>query len=182
MRKDLGSGSYIYPMPVLVIGTYDADGNANAMTAAWGGIYDTGKLGIALGGDHKTTRLLLEKKEYTVSMATEDTAMKADFVGCFSGDEVPDKLERCGLTPEKAPHVDAPMFAELPMAVECRFVSYNEDGWLVGEIVNVSADESILGENGKIDAGKLRPVTYDSCSHTYRVLGPVVGQAYTSKL
>ena len=181
MKRSLGPGSYLYPMPVLVIGSYGPDGTPDAMTAAWGGIYDTGKIGICLSADHRTVKNILERKAYTVSMATADTAAQADYVGIVSGNDVPDKLERCGLHPVKSETVDAPVFEELPMALECELESYDtENGWMVGRILNVAADESVLGENGKVDCGRLRPVTYDGPGHGYVVLGEKVADAYSA--
>ena len=179
MKRALGPGSYLFPMPVLVIGSYNPDGRANAMTAAWGGIYDTQKIGVCLSADHRTTANILERRAFTVSMATADTVAKADYVGIVSGNDVPDKLERCGVRPVKAEACGAPVFEELPMALECELESYDTgSGWMVGRILNVAADESVLGENGKVDAARLRPVTYDSPGHGYVVLGEKVADAY----
>ncbi len=179
MRISLGPGSYLYPMPVLVIGTYGPDGVPNAMTAAWGGMFDTEKIGICLSSDHKTVKNILDRKAFTVSMATADTAAQADYVGIVSGNDAPDKLERCGLHPVKAEACDAPLFAELPMALECEFESYDtESGWMVGKILDITAEDRILGADGKIDFRLLRPITYDGSALSYVELGGKVADAY----
>ena len=168
----------VYPMPVFIIGTYDENGVANAMNAAWGGISEENEISICISADHKTTFNLLKRGAFTVSMATADFVKECDYVGIVSGNDVPNKLDVCGLHTVKSELVDAPIITELPMTVECRLKSYDPDSCrLVGEIVNVSADESVL-TNGKIDPAKLRPITYDSANHTYRVIGEIVGKAY----
>ena len=178
MRKDFGSKPMLYPMPVLIIGTYGEDGTPNAMNAAWGGIVDTNLIGICLA-DHKTTRNIFARKAFTVSMADAENMVAADYVGIVSGDKVPDKVARAGWHTSKSHLVDAPIIDELPMTVECRLVSYDPESCrLVGEIVNVCADESVLGADGKIDPDKLRPITFDPIHNAYRVLGEKVGNAF----
>ena len=178
MRKSFGVKPMVYPMPVFIIGTYDENGVANAMNAAWGGISEENEISICISADHKTTFNLLKRGAFTVSMATADFVKECDYVGIVSGNDVPNKLDVCGLHTVKSELVDAPIILELPMALECRLKSYDPDSCrLVGEIVNVSADESVITD-GKIDPEKLRPITYDSANHTYRVVGEIVGKAY----
>lgn len=182
MRKSFGSKPMVYPMPVFIIGSYDKDGVANAMNAAWGGISEENEISICISADHKTTKNILARGAFTVSMATADYVAECDYVGVISGDEVSDKLARCGLHTERAENVDAPIILELPMCLECKLKSYDEQSCrLVGEIVNVSAEESVITD-GKIDAAKLRPITYDSATHEYRALGDVVGHAFSDGL
>ena len=182
MRKNFGAKPMLYPMPVFIVAAYDKNGVPNAMNAAWGGISEEEEITICLGADHKTTANILESGAFTVSMATADYVAECDYVGVVSGNKVPDKLERCGFHTERAEHVNAPIILELPMALECRLKSYDAESCrLIGEIVNVCCEESIL-TNGKIDAAKLRPITYDSATHDYRVLGDVVGKAFSDGL
>lgn len=182
MRKSFGVKPMVYPMPVFIIGTYDENGIPNAMNAAWGGISEENEISICISEDHKTTKNLLLKGAFTVSMATADYVKQCDYVGIESGNKVENKLERCGLHTVKSEFVDAPIILELPMAVECRLKNYDPESCrLVGEIVNVSCDESVLTD-GKIDPEKLRPITYDSANHTYRVVGEVVGEAFSDGL
>ena len=179
MRKNFGPKTMCYPMPVFIIGTYNADGTPNAMNAAWGGISEEQEISICVDNSHKTAENLIARKAFTVSMATADTLAACDYVGIVSGNKEPDKFAKAGFHATKSEFVDAPLIDELPMALECEVISYDEEICrLVGRIVNVSADESILGENGKVDVAKLRPITYDSMNHHYLVLGEKVGQAF----
>lgn len=179
MRKNFGAKPLCYPQPVFILGTYDADGTPNAMNAAWGGISDDAEISLCISANHKTTENILARRAFTVSMATAGYAAACDYVGIVSGSKVPDKFARAGFHATASEFVDAPLIDELPMAVECALVSYDpETCRLVGRIVNVSADESVLGENGKVDPGKLRPITFDPMNNTYLVLGEPVGQAF----
>ena len=178
MRKNFGPKSWMYPQPVLIIATYNEDGTSNAMNAAWGCISDVNQIAIYVDKTHKTAGNILKRKAYTVSMATADQVIPCDYVGVVSGNKVPDKFSRTGWHTSKSDIVDAPIIDELPMTLECRLVSYDEESELMlGEIVNVSADESVL-TNGIIDPLKLRPIAYDSCNHAYVVLTDKVGNAF----
>ncbi len=183
MRKNFGAKPMLYPMPVLIIGTYGEGDVPNAMNAAWGGISEEDEISICISADHRTTKNLLTRGAFTVSVATVETVVAADYVGVVSGDKVPDKLAVAGWHAEQSTLVDAPLFSELPFALECRVRSYDPESCrLVGEIVNVSADEAILGEDGRVDFAKFRPITYDSMHHTYREIGAVVGKAFSDGL
>lgn len=183
MRKNFGSKPLLYPQPVFIIATYGKDGTPNAMNAAWGGITEANELTICISEDHKTTENILARGAFTVSMADEAHVAACDYVGMVSGNSVPDKMEKVDFTVFASEFVDAPIIAELPMAVECRLKSYDaETCRLVGEIVNVSADESVLGENGKVDPARLRPITYDPMNHKYIALGEIVGNAFSDGL
>ena len=179
MRKNFGVKNWLYPMPVLIVGTYDENGTANAMNAAWGGIYDTNLVMVCLADEHKTTENIKKKGAFTLSFATVDAVAACDYVGIVSANDVPDKLARAGFSAVKSEFVDAPIISELPMTVECRLLKFNEDGICIGEIVNVSADESVLDENGNIDAKRLNPIIYDSATHSYWSFGEKVGRAFS---
>lgn len=179
MRKNFGPKTMCYPMPVFIIGTYNADGTPNAMNAAWGGISEEAEISICVDNTHKTAENLIARKAFTVSMATAKYITACDYVGLVSGNKEPDKFSKAGFHATASEFVDAPLIDELPMALECEVISYDEETCrLVGRIVNVSADESILGENGKVDVSKLQPITYDSMNHAYLVLGDKVGNAF----
>ena len=178
-RVDFGAKPLLFPMPVLIIGTYDENGVPNAMNAAWGSITDFQEISISMS-EHKTTDNLAITGAFTVSMATEDTVAACDYVGVESAREVPDKFAKAGFHATKSKYVNAPLIDELPMALECKVKSFN-DGILVGEIVNVTADESVLTD-GKIDPKKLKPITYDPMNNTYITLGDVVGKAFSDGL
>ena len=179
MRKNFGPKPAIYPMPVLILAAYGEDGIPNAMNAAWGGISEETEISMCISPEHKTTENILVRKAFTVSMATADYVEACDYVGIVSGNEVPDKVARAGFHTTKSQFVDAPLIDELPMAVECKLISYDPESCrLVGEIVNVSAQESVLNAEGFVDPAKLRPITYDAMNHTYLVLGEIVGNAF----
>ena len=179
MRKNFGPKTLCYPMPVYIIATYNADGTPNAMNAAWGGISEDQEISICVDDRHKTAENILLRQAFTVSMATADTVVACDYVGLVSGNQEPDKFAKAGFHATPSEFVDAPLIDELPMALECRLISYDPATCrLVGKIVNVSAQETVLDESGKVDVAKLRPITYDSMHHTYRVLGEAVGHAF----
>lgn len=179
MRKNFGAKPMLYPMPVLIIGSYDEAGNPDAMTAAWGSIADMNQIAIYISAGHKSMKNILQTKAFTVSMADAAHLVEADYVGIVSGNDVPDKVARAGLHVVKSRFVDAPLFQEFPMSLECTLISYDTESELaVGEIINVSADERILDENGQIDLTKLQPITYDAVHHVYRGLGEIVGHAF----
>lgn len=162
MRKNFGAKPWTYPQPVFILATYDEDGFPNAMNAAWGGISEDKEVSMCISEGHKTTANILARKAFTVSMATAEQMVACDYVGIESGNQAVDKVAKAGWHTTKSEFVDAPLIDELPMAVECRLVSYDPESCrLVGEIVNVSADESVLDEDGKIDPDKLRPITFD---------------------
>lgn len=179
MRKNFGAKPILYPQPVFIIGSYDENGNPDAMNAAWGGLSESDEISLCLSAGHKTVKNILAKRAFTVSMATVDTVVACDFVGLVSGNQVADKLEKAGFHTEKSAFVDAPIIRELPMAVECQLISYDpETCRMVGKIVNVCAEESVL-TNGNIDPMKLRPITFDAMNRAYHVLGEKVGNAFS---
>lgn len=178
-RVDFGAKPILFPMPVLIIGTYDENGVPNAMNAAWGMVSDFQEVSISLA-PHKTTENFAVTGAFTVSFATEDTIVACDYVGIVSANDVPDKFAKAGFHATKSDKVNAPLIDELPVALECKVKSF-EDGILVGEIVNVNADESVLTD-GKIDPKKLKPIAYDPANNTYVALGDVVGKAFSDGL
>ena len=175
-RVNFGSKPVMYPMPVLIVGTYDENGVPNAMNAAWGIITDYDEISISMS-EHKTTENIAITKAFTVSMATEDTVIGSDYVGIVSASKVPDKFAKAGFHATKSEFVNAPLIDELPMALECEFRSF-ENGILIGKIVNVNADESVLTD-GKVDPKMLKPIAFDPINNTYMSLGDVVGKAFS---
>lgn len=174
-RVDFGAKPFLFPMPVLMIGTYDENGVPNVMNAAWGMVTDYKEITISLS-EHKTTENLRKTGAFTVSMATETMATACDYAGVESANKVPEKFAKAGFHAVKSSRVNAPLIEELPMTLECKVKSF-EDEVLVGEIVNVCAEESVLTD-GKIDPKKLKPIAYDPCNQTYISLGDVVGKAF----
>ena len=184
MRKDFGPKTWLYPMPVLIIGTYDKNGIPNAMNAAWGGIYDYNQITISLGS-HVTTDNIRKSKAFTVSVATLKTLQASDYVGLFSQNKVHNKLEKAGLHAFKSKFVNAPLFEEYPFTLECKLISLDGDmgegGTLIGEIVNISIDESVL-TNNKVDIKKLQPITFDPVNNKYLLIEGEAGDAFKAGL
>lgn len=178
MRKNFGVKPWVYPQPVLIIGTYDADGKPDAMNAAWGGQYEANQIMLCLGA-HKTTENIRLKKAFTVSFATASQVVAADYVGIVSEKDEAEKMQKSGFTTTKSEFVDAPVINELPLTLECRLLKFNEDGVVIGEIVNVSADEGILDGKGGIDAEKLDAIVFDPANAAYLRLGEKVGNAFS---
>lgn len=179
--KSFQSKPWMLPQPVLIIGTYDANGKANAMNAAWGGTWDMHEIMISLGS-HQTTDNLAVNGEFTVAFATTEALVAADYVGIASGRNTPDKMEHTKWTIEKAPNVNAPLFKELPMTMECRVkekIDESETGYyLLAEVVNVLCDEQYLADDGLPDVERMNIITFDPVHHGYIQLGKTVGKAF----
>lgn len=181
MRRDFGAKPFIFPQPVLIVATYGEDGTADAMSVAYGGIVNSNRLQINIGVRHKTADNIKIKEAFTVGIADEANLVAADYVGIVSGHDESDKIHKAGWHIKKSEYVDAPIIEELPIALECKVEEINQyDATLriVAEIVNVSVDESVLGENGEIDAEKLNAISYDPANHYYLKLVGKVGQAF----
>ncbi len=180
--KSFGSKPWILPQPVLIIGTFDKEGKPNAMNAAWGGQWDMHEIIISLGS-HQTTDNLALNPDFTVAFATADTLVPADYVGIVSGRKTPDKMQKSGLTIEKAPNVNAPLFKDFPMTLECRVkqkIDETETGcYVIAEIVNILCDENYLAEDGNPDVESMDLITYDPVHHTYISLGSTEGKAFS---
>ena len=179
MRKNLDGKALVYPQPVFIIATYNEDGSMNAMNAAWGCVADFNKVAIYMDQSHKTYANIMKRKAYTVSMATSKYVTEADYVGVVSGNKDKNKMDKINWHACKSEFVDAPIIEEIPLTLECKFESFDpESDLLIGKVVNVSVDESILDENGKVDVYKLDPITSDPVHHTYITLGKKVGNAF----
>ena len=179
--KSLGQKSWMLPQPVLIIGTYNNDGTPNAMNAAWGGQWDAKEIIISMGA-HATTENLARCNDFTVAFATKDTMVASDFVGIVSAKNDPEKIKKTGWTAVKSDNVNAPVFTDFPMTLECRIlrkIDESEEGYyIVAEIVNILVDEAYLGEDGKPDVEKMQLITYDPVHHGYISLGERVGNAF----
>lgn len=178
-RVDFGQKQWIFPMPVLMIGTYDENGNPDIMNAAWGMISDMDEISISMGS-HKTTDNIAITNAFTVALATEETLKACDYAGIESGRKEPNKFSKTGLHAVKSEKVNAPIIEELPLTFECKVRSF-ENGILIGEIVNVSCDEAYLTD-GKPDLTKIKPITFNPIDSTYTSIGETVGHAFKDGL
>ena len=179
--KSFGKKAWLLPQPVLIIGTYDKQGKPNAMNAAWAGTWEEDEIFISLGRHYTTTNLELTG-EFTVAFATVDTLVAADFVGIVSAVIDPDKVIRTGWTVVSAEKVNAPVFKEFPMTLECRVkekikASENECH-LVAEVLNVLCDETYLASDGKPDVTRMELITFDPIHMRYVQTGTPVGHAF----
>ena len=183
MRKNFGAQSWLYPMPVLMIATWNEDGSPNVMNAAWGGIHDTNQIGVCIDPGHKTAENIRRTGCFTVSLADAANVVECDFAGIVSGNDDPEKFARTKWHAAASGFVNAPIIEELAFTLECKLISYDSgQGCTVGEIVNVSIDDRILGEDGKVDPEKLQVLCYDPVHHVYRTLGGIAGTAFKDGL
>lgn len=180
MRKNFGAKPYTYPQPVFILASYGEDGTPDAMNAAWGGISGGSEVTMCISARHKSTENILKKKAFTISMADAAHVKECDYVGLASANDTPDKLAKAGFTVSKAEFVDAPVINELAVCVECKLVSYDEEsGHMVGEIVNVSVDESALTPDGEVDVAKVEPISFDPFNNKYVKVTEIVGNAFS---
>ena len=183
MRKDLGSQPALFPMPVLMVAAYDENGTVQVMNAAWGMISAMDKVALFIDEDHATTKAIRQTKAFTVSLADRDHMDVADFFGIATGNKMADKFARSGYHAEKSAHVNAPVITEFPVIMECELAEITETENLhavVGKIVNVSADEKVLSDNGKVDPQKLNALVFDQFQSGYYVATEKVGRAWNA--
>lgn len=179
MKRNLGKKNWLFPMPVLMIGTYNDDGTPNMMNAAWGGITLEDEITVCIDTAHKTWANIAARKAFTVSFGTADTVASCDYLGIVSGNDVPDKVAKSGFSVSGSEFVDAPVVAEFPFVLECELVSMNEDNCnVVGRILNCAVEETVLTD-GKPDAEKIKPICYDPCAHVYRLMGAAIAEAFS---
>ena len=176
MRKNIKITEGIFPMPVLMIATYNPDNSVNVMNAAWGTMLERDQVLLNLSENHKTVKNIKERKAFTVSIADSLHVKEADYFGVVSGNNTPDKFAKSGLTAVKSENVDAPIIQEFPLCLECEFLEYSEYG-LIGKVVNVTADEKVMnGEN--VDIAKVSAIAFDPYTHGYYKVTERVGEAF----
>lgn len=183
MKKNLGAAPAVFPMPVLMVAAYDENGKVNVMNAAWGMICSRDKIALFIDEEHKTTQNILKTKAFTVALADRKHMDVADFFGIASGNKISDKFERTGYTAVKSEFVNAPVIEEFPVVMECELaeVAETESFYaIVGKIVNTSAEESVLSENGKVDPAKVDALIFDEFQSGYYATGEKVGKAWNA--
>lgn len=182
MRKDLGNIPAVFPMPVLMVAAYDENGKVNVMNAAWGTMCDMDMIALFISEGHKTSKNIHVSKAFTVSLADKEHMAVADYFGMVSGNRVPDKFEKSGCHAVKSAFVNAPVITEFPLTMECelsQIIKTDNFHAVIGKIVNVSADEKVLSENGKVDPLKLNALIFDQFQNGYYIATGKVGQAYS---
>lgn len=183
MRKDLGKQAAVFPMPVLMVAAYDQGGTVQVMNAAWGMISSGDKIALFINERHATTKAIHQTGAFTVSIADHDHMDVADYYGIATGNTLPDKFVQSGYHAEKSAHVNAPVITEFPVTMECELaevVQTENIHAIVGTIVNVSADEKVIGENGKVDPEKLNALAFDNFQSGYYLVNQKVGQAWSA--
>lgn len=183
MRKNLGKQPALFPMPVLMVTAYDENGTVQVMNAAWGMICDMDKIALFIDEDHATTKAIRQTKAFSVSLADKDHMDVADYYGIATGNKMADKFEKSGYHAEKSAYVNAPVITEFPVAMECELAEITETDNIhavVGRIINVSADENVLSENGKIDPMKLNALIFDQFQSGYYIATEKVGKAWNA--
>lgn len=183
MSKNFKPKAWLLPQPVLIIGTYNADGTPNAMNAAWGGQWDMNEIMISMG-KHATTENLNRCGDFTVAFATAESLVTSDYVGITSAKSTPDKMERAGWKSSRAENVNAPVFDVFPMTMECRIKEkLNESPtgyYIIAEIVNIVCKDEFLAADGKPDVEKMKLITFDPVHNGYIELGSRVGDAFSA--
>lgn len=183
MTKDFGAKPYLFPMPTYMIGTYNEDDTVDVMMMAWGGICAEDMVALNLEAEHKTVANLKARKAFTLAVPGTDTLAASDFLGIASANKMADKFARTGLHAVRSQRVDAPVITEYPLTLECEVVEMQDQPYglrVLGRILNVMADEKVLDEAGKIDAGKLQAFAFDQMRNGYYAVGDKVGQAWHS--
>lgn len=183
MLKSLGVKPHLFPMPVLMIATYNEDGSVDVMNMAWGGICDTDKVALNLDEDHKTSENIKRNGAFTLSVADIVHLKESDFFGIASANDMKDKFERSGMHAQKSDKVNAPVIMEYPITLECSVIECQRPEYgfrVVGKIENVLADEKVLDEKGKVDPTKLNAFVFDTYQNGYYAIGEKVGQAWHS--
>ena len=183
MLKDLGVKPYAFPMPVLLIATYGEDGKVDVLNMAWGGICAENMIALNIDEEHKTSANIKARGAFTVSVADVPHIEAADFFGIASGNKMTDKFERSGLHAVKSTRVDAPVVEEFPLTLECKVVECQHTAYgfrVLGEIVNVLADEKVLDDKGRVQPEKLNAFVFDQFRSGYYAIGEKVGQAWQS--
>ena len=183
MKKSFGVKPYLYPMPVLMIATYDEAGVVDVMNMAWGGICDNNKVALNITESHKTAANIKAKGAFTISIADVEHLTEADYFGIVSGNKVANKFEQSGLHANKSENVDAPVIEEFPVVLECKVVEIHKEPGsfrVVGEIVNTLVDEKVLDAEGKVNPTKVNAFAFDPFQNGYYRIGEKVGQAWES--
>ncbi len=182
MKKSLGAKTLAQPAPVWVVGSYDSQGKPNMMTIAWGGICCSQPpcVTISLRKETYTYGCIKERKAYTINIPSVAMVKEVDYVGTTSGKNV-DKFAMTKLTPVRSDLVDAPYVKEFPLVVECKVIHMLEIGLhtqFIGEIMDVKAEESALGEQGMADIQNVNPLVFDTGQRTYYSIGARIGKAF----
>ena len=181
MRTQIKTTEAIFPMPVLMVATYNEDGTIDVMNAAGGTMVDRDVVALTLGADHNTVKNIKARKAFTVSIADAAHLVEADYFGIASGNNTPDKFAKSGMTATKSENVDAPIINEFPLCMECEFIEYQDNQYglgVIGKVVNTTADERVM-KDGKVDISAVNAIAFDPYTHGYYKVTERVGEAFS---
>ena len=184
MRKNIKTTEAIFPMPVLLVATYNDDGTVDVMNAAWGTMLSRDYVALNLTETHKTVKNIKARKAFTVSIADANHTVEADYFGVVSGNDTKNKFENSGLTATKSENIDAPIINELPLCMECEFIEYQSDEYgigVIGKVINVTADESVMKDD-KVDISLVDAIAFDPYTLGYYKVTERVGNAFKDGL
>ena len=184
MRKKLDLTEGIFPMPVLMVATYNPDGSVDVMNAAWGTMQERGVVALNLTETHKTVQNIKARGAFTVSIADAAHVVEADYFGVVSAKNEPRKFENSGLTAEKSDLIDAPVINEFPLCLECEFIEYQADEYgigVIGKVLRVTADEGVM-DGDKVDMSRVNAIAFDPYTHGYYRVSERVGEAFRDGL
>ena len=184
MRKNIKTTEAIFPMPVLMIATYNEDNTVDVMNAAWGTMLERDHIILNLTETHKTVKNIKKRNAFTVSIADANHVIEADYFGIVSANNTPNKFANTNLTTTKSDNIDAPIINEFPICMECEFIEYQDSKYgcgVIGKIINVTADEKVLN-NDKVDISLLNAIAFDPYTHGYYKIGKRVGEAFKDGL
>ena len=184
MKKNINVTEAIFPMPVLMVATYNEDGSVDVMNAAWGTMLERDHVVLNLTQTHKTVKNIMKRKAFTVSIADAMHVQEADFFGCVSANFDKNKFEKSGLTVTRSKLVDAPIVNEFPICLECEFIEYQSDETgcgVIGKIVRVTADEKVMKDEN-VDISLVNAIAFDPFTHGYYKIGERVGEAFKDGL
>ena len=175
MRKNIKTTEGIFPMPVLMVATYNEDGSVDVMNAAWGTMFERDQVVLNLTETHKTVKNIKERKAFTVSIA-DSKHVVADYFGVESANNTPNKFENSKLTATKSENIDAPIINEFPICMECEFIEYGDCG-IIGKVINTSVDVNAMNGD-KVDIEKVSAIAFDPYTHGYYTVTKRVGNAF----
>ena len=185
MRKiALKPATVLHPHPVLLVGTFGADGRPNLMNAAWGGICcsEPPCVAVSLREATLTYHNILHNQAFTVGIPSRKQVKIADYVGLVSGRDH-DKFRDTGLTPTKSEKVNAPLAAELPFSLECQLLQHHRLGLhtiFIGQILGIQADEDVLGARGLPDIEKTQAILWGGFGNNhYFAVGEKLARAFS---
>lgn len=185
MKIPIGPKALMYPLPVLLVGTFDEKGKPNLMTASWAGIASSTPpcISISIRKERYTYNAITKNKEFSISFPSEKNIEVADYCGIYSGADV-DKFEKLQINYEKSDVINAPILTDFPITMLCRLrrtIPMGSHTMFISEILDIYAESEITGLKNMLFMDKIKPIMYDTISKTYFSVGEPLMKAYTTK-